>query len=82
MAKEYRHYNPENLSIKDLPLTNLWSKALKDNDVFIAHALLKPINFGDVYFDIMDYKYYGFNRKQRVDDFLKHERRKPAVDAI
>ncbi|WEW57028.1 hypothetical protein PRK78_002487 [Emydomyces testavorans] len=81
-TKEFFGYNPNRRRHADLPLTKLWRRAMKHKNLFVAHALLKPCYFGNVYFNALDYEYYGENLRERVESFFKLDCRQPARDAI
>ncbi|KMU92260.1 hypothetical protein CIHG_10105 [Coccidioides immitis H538.4] len=50
---EYQyHLNSRNIS--KLPLSNLWKRKLGSWAIFIAHGLMQPLHFGNVYTDVID----------------------------
>lgn len=65
-AQEKRLYR---LPLKQLPLTNLW-KQHKIESLLIAHGLLKPHYFGNIYYDVLDQRYYGENADERMETFF------------
>ncbi|EQL34180.1 hypothetical protein, variant [Blastomyces dermatitidis ATCC 26199] len=78
-------YHPECRHLDQLPLAKIWRKSLRSPDLFIAHALLQPLYFGDLYWSVFEYDYYGNDRihfKQRMNDFFSLEIHKPELEAV
>ncbi|OJD13646.1 hypothetical protein AJ78_05927 [Emergomyces pasteurianus Ep9510] len=57
-------------SMADCPLDKLWSALRHSNAMIIPHGLLKPHDFGSVYWNALDRQYYGYNSNERVETFF------------
>lgn len=77
---EYTIYNPQRKLRSGLPLASLWRQPIES--ILIAHGLLKPHYFGNVYWNALDLRYCGENGKERVDSFFKLKIRQPELQAV
>ncbi|EER25477.1 hypothetical protein CPC735_065770 [Coccidioides posadasii C735 delta SOWgp] len=80
-----RKYHPECLSLDDLPLAKIWRETLESPAVFIALGLLQPLYFGNIYWSVLEYDYYGNERihyRKRMEDFYSLEIHKAELEAV
>ncbi|OJD24077.1 hypothetical protein ACJ73_04565 [Blastomyces percursus] len=75
--REDKYYNPDKKLKFVLPLVKLWNNHLMSDTMFIASALLKPCYFGNVYWNLLDHMYYGYDSGKRVENFFKLHLRRP-----
>ncbi|KAI1941182.1 hypothetical protein LOZ66_001690 [Ophidiomyces ophidiicola] len=77
-------YHPKCCDIDELPLTKLWNKKFGSPDIFIAHGLMQPHYFGNVFASVLDHDYYRQDiiHRKRVDEFFAMEIRKPQLEAV
>ncbi|KKZ68114.1 hypothetical protein EMCG_06224 [[Emmonsia] crescens] len=80
-----KKYHPECRCLDQLPLGKIWRKTLRSPDLFIAHGLLQPLYFGNLYWSVLEYQHYGKDRihyQKRMDDFFSLEIHKPELEAV
>ncbi|KAI2130544.1 hypothetical protein LOY97_005644 [Ophidiomyces ophidiicola] len=77
-------YHPKCCDIDELPLTKLWNKKFGSPDIFIAHGLMQPHYFGNVFASVLDHDYYRQDivHRKRVDEFFAMEIRQPELEAV
>ncbi|QSS63955.1 hypothetical protein I7I51_01016, partial [Histoplasma capsulatum] len=78
-------YHPECRTFDDLPLEKIWAKSLKSPAVFIALGLLQPLYFGNIYWSVIEYNYYGKERnndKKRLEEFYSLENNEKEREAV
>ncbi|PGH10976.1 hypothetical protein AJ79_05127 [Helicocarpus griseus UAMH5409] len=78
--QEYAFYNGKR-PWQDLPIAKLWPARHDDLNLFIAHGLLQPHCFGNVYWNRLDSHYYGEDSKERVKAFFDLKIRKSEAHA-
>ncbi|QSS51765.1 hypothetical protein I7I53_07186 [Histoplasma capsulatum var. duboisii H88] len=82
--REIKYY-PGCRTFDDLPLEKIWAKSLKSPAVFIALGLLQPLYFGNIYWSVIEYDYYGKERdndKKRLEEFYSLEKNEKEREAI
>nr|KMM65913.1 hypothetical protein CPAG_02254 [Coccidioides posadasii RMSCC 3488] len=80
-----KKYHPECRYLDQLPLAGIWRETLRTPDLFIAHGLLQPLYFGNIYWSVLEYQHYGDERihyQRRMDDFFGLEIHKPELEAV
>ncbi|KAK2814027.1 hypothetical protein FQN50_000431 [Emmonsiellopsis sp. PD_5] len=77
----YTCYNPQRRPRLELPMSKIWWGGSSD-DYYIAHGLLKPHYFGNVYCNALDTRYYGWERNERVETFFTLRIRQPELDIV
>ncbi|KAI1959028.1 hypothetical protein LOZ58_004736 [Ophidiomyces ophidiicola] len=77
-------YHPKCCDIDELPLPKLWNKKFGSPDIFIAHGVMQPHYFGNVFASVLDHDYYRQDiiHRKRVDEFFSMEIRKPQLEAV
>ncbi|EEQ85990.1 uncharacterized protein BDCG_09259 [Blastomyces dermatitidis ER-3] len=74
-------YNPHRQLRSELPVVKVWRQQAYE-DQAIAHGLLKPHSFGNVYCHALDSRYYDWDRNQRVEAFFKLTIWQPELDIL
>ncbi|KKZ64017.1 hypothetical protein EMCG_01678 [[Emmonsia] crescens] len=80
-----KKYHPECPSLDDLPLAKIWGETLESPAIFIALGLLQPLYFGNIYWSVLEYDYYGNERihyRKRMEDFYSLETHKAELEAV
>ncbi|KAI1919447.1 hypothetical protein LOZ58_005213 [Ophidiomyces ophidiicola] len=80
--QEKAFHNPNNCYMHDLPLTGLWRPMTQPKQFLVAHALLAPHYFSNVYWRSLHSKYHGRDRSHHVKAFFELAVRASACEAV
>ncbi|KAI1945128.1 hypothetical protein LOZ07_003084 [Ophidiomyces ophidiicola] len=80
--QEKAFHNPNNCYMHDLPLTGLWRPMAQPKQFLVAHALLAPHYFSNVYWRSLHSKYHERDRNHHVKEFFELPVRASACEAV